>query len=489
MHRGELCRTVSPFNRTVSVVILLADGARPDTMAAALDSGALPALARLRAEGGLHTVTTCFPSVTGPAYAPFLLGRFPGPIGLPGLRWFDRARTACSFPDYSRSYVGYQMSAINDDLDAAAPTIFELTGASLGALSVITRGLPSRQRIGSITPRSALRGARTHFSGDLAGWLEIDRIAADQFVRGIRLEQPDFAFGALTGVDKVSHARGQSSAMTIDALRIVDATAARIRDDAERSGRWDDMQLWVVSDHGHSRVTSHEDLAGLIDDAGLRTMSHPWVVTIGADVAVMVSGNAMAHVYCDVRSRTRPPMDSPRWRALSDMLLTRPSVDLLATCRGDQVLVRTLDRGDASLWRTDRGYHYTRDTGDPLDIGRDVCSASSDEAYDLTIDTDYPDSIVQLAHLVCSPRSGDIVLSAARDWDFRARYEPIRHVSSHGALHREHMLVPLLTNRPLASTPRRTVDVMPSALEALRAPIPAILDGRSFLDRQTIAVS
>ena len=28
-----------------------------------------------------------------------------------------------------------------------------------------------------------------------------------------------------------------------------------------------------------------------------------------------------------------------------------------------------------------------------------------------------------------------------------ARYEPIPHVSSHGALHREHMLVPLLLNR------------------------------------------
>jgi hypothetical protein len=130
---------------------------------------------------------------------------------LPGLRWFDRDRTACTFPDYSRSYVGYQMSAVNRDVDASAPTIFELTGTSLGALSVITRGLPPRQRIGSITPRSALRAARTHFSGDLAGWLEIDRIAADQLARRVRVEQPDFAFGALTGVDKVSHARGQGS--------------------------------------------------------------------------------------------------------------------------------------------------------------------------------------------------------------------------------------------------------------------------------------
>jgi type I phosphodiesterase/nucleotide pyrophosphatase len=472
---------------TLSVVILLADGARPDTFAAALNSGALPALARLRAEGGLHTVTSCFPSVTGPAYAPFLMGRFPGPIGLPGLRWFDRDRTACTFPDYSRSYVGYQMSAVNRDVDPSASTIFELTATSLGALSVITRGLPPRQRIGSITPRSALRAARTHFSGDLAGWLEIDRIAADQFVRRARVEQPDFAFAALTGVDKVSHAQGQNSPLTIDALRIVDETAARIRDDAERSARWDDMHLWIVSDHGHSRVASHEDLTGVIEAIGHRTMSHPWVVTLGAEVAVMVSGNAMAHLYCDVRSRARASVAEPRWRVLSDALLARPSVDLLAARREDRVIVRSADRGDAVVWRTERGFHYTRESGDPLGVGRDVCAASDDEAYDLTIDTDYPDSIVQLVHLVSSPRSGDIVLSAARDWDFRARYEPIRHVSSHGALHREHMLVPLLTNRPLAEVPRRTVDVMPSALAALGAPMPPILDGRSFLSAGQVA--
>jgi hypothetical protein len=471
----------------VSVVILLADGARPDTLAAALDSGALPALSRMRAEGGLHTVTSCFPSVTGPAYAPFLMGRFPGPVGLPGLRWFDRERTACTFPDYSRSYVGYQMSAVNRDVDPAAPTIFELAGTSLGALSVITRGLATRQRIGSITPRSALRAARTHFSGDLAGWLAIDRDSADEVVRRVRIEQPDFVFAALTGVDKVSHARGQDSPMTIEALRIVNDTAAQIRDDAERSGRWDDMHLWVVSDHGHSRVTSHEDLAGVVERAGHRTMSHPWVVTLGAEVGVMVSGNAMAHLYCDVRSRMRPSMDVPRWRALCDVLLERPSVDLLGFRRGERVVVRTASRGDAFLWRTGRDYHYVRDSGDPLGVGGDVCAATDDEAHDLTIDTDYPDSIVQLAHLVTSPRSGDIVLSAARDWDFRARYEPIRHVSSHGALHREHMLVPLLTNRPLAATPRRTVDVMPSALAALGAPMPAILNGRSFLNQQAAA--
>jgi hypothetical protein len=114
-------------------------------------------------------------------------------------------------------------------------------------------------------------------------------------------------------------------------------------------------------------------------------------------------------------------------------------------------------------------------------VGRALQGATAEEAYEATRHTDYPDSIVQIAHLASSPRSGDIILSAARDWDFRARYEPIPHVSSHGALHREHMTVPLLVNRPVARPPRRTTDVMPSSLVALGLAIPPSLDGESFL--------
>jgi len=112
-----------------SVVILVADGARADTVADAMDAGELPALARLRSEGGMHVVTSVFPSVTGPAYAPFLMGRYPGPIGLPGLRWYDRERTATSFPHWSRSYVGSEVRKVDRDLDPAAPTLFELTAS------------------------------------------------------------------------------------------------------------------------------------------------------------------------------------------------------------------------------------------------------------------------------------------------------------------------------------------------------------------------
>jgi len=99
--------------------MIIADGARPDVLARHIDSGEMPAMAALREEGSLSTITSTFPSVTGPAYAPFLMGRYPGSIGLPGLRWYDRSRRIARLVGHSRSYVGAEMRFVDHDIDPA----------------------------------------------------------------------------------------------------------------------------------------------------------------------------------------------------------------------------------------------------------------------------------------------------------------------------------------------------------------------------------
>lgn len=467
----------------MSVILVLADGARADTFAERIAAGALPHLARLRDEGSLHTVSSVFPSVTGPAYTPFLLGRFPGPVGLPGLRWYDRSRARCGFP-HARSYIGHQIRHIDGDLDAAAPTMFELAPSRLGSMNMINRGLRATERLGGGLG-FALRAARTHFRGDVRGWLGIDRAMAGDVARHIRVHRPDFVFAGFTGVDKTSHQSGHESAEAMEALGIVDEVVAEIRHDAERDGRWETTELWVVSDHGHSVVHRHDDLADVIRAAGHRVIGHPWVLGRW-DVAVMVSGNAMAHLYLERERRDRPwwPELAPRWEPLARLLLERPSVDLLMLPHSR---TRTEIRGGAhaagpgrAMLNAERGclsYHLI--DGDPLGLG-EVSGVGADEAHAICAASDYPDALVQIAALAGSARAGEMIISATRGWDYRARYEPIPHASTHGALHREHMLVPLLTNRPTLRTPLRTVDVMPSALGALGIAEPAGLDGRAF---------
>jgi hypothetical protein len=332
--------------------------------------------------------------------------------------------------------------------------------------------------------RDALRAASTHFRGDLRGWLDIDREACERTLRKMREMRPRFVFAALTGVDKASHARGQGAPIVVDALRIVDEMAATVRVEAERRGEWPVTSLWVVSDHGHSGVGDHEDLVGVVAQLGHRVLAHPWVFTINPEVAVMVSGNAMAHLYVDLGRRDRPwwPGIAPRWGQLADALLARSSVDLLLLPHGEnRCEVRAAGRGTAFVERSNGRFSYRAVTGDPLGVGRDLDNVEHIAAFEATIATSYPDSVVQVARLAGSRRSGELILSASPGWDFRARYEPIPHVSSHGALHREHMLVPLLVNRPVRGLPRRTVDVMPSALEVLALPVPPGLEGSSFV--------
>jgi hypothetical protein len=465
----------------MSVVVIVADGARADTIADAIARDTLPAIARLARDGSAHTVSTVFPSVTGIAYTPFLIGRFPGPLGLPGLRWYDRARHRRTFPSHTRSYVGFEMRHADSDLDARAPTIFEIAGTGFSALNMIGRGLPRSLQWGR-SARFAMRAARVHFRGNVAGWLQIDRDMAHHVVKHIREKRPPFTLAALLGTDKVSHSTGHSSTEVSEALRIVDRTVAEIRHDAERAGRWDEMDLWVVSDHGHSPVNYHDDLADLIEGAGFSVISHPWVFARNRDVAVMVSGNAMAHLYLELNRRVRPwwPELRTRWGELVALFLTRPSVDLVLLPHAPHLTeVRAPGRGSAMIAMENGRFSYRPESGDPLGIGAHE-SLTADESYDVAAQSDYPDAIVQIAHLAGSARAGEIILSARREWDFRLRYEPIPHVSSHGALHREHMLVPLVLNRPARVAPRRTTDIMPSALRSLRLPIPPDLDGSPF---------
>jgi arylsulfatase A-like enzyme len=374
------------------------------------------------------------------------------------------------------------MRHIDDDMDPSAATMFSLVPSSIGALNVINRGLDKHNRVGNGLRFIARTGA-THFSGKVGGWLAIDRHVAGEVAKQIRLKRPDYVFAALTGVDKTSHSEGHDGAYVDQALKIVDKAVAEIRSDAEERGTWGQTHLWIVSDHGHSPVEQHDDIAGFVRRMGFRTIAHPFVYRPGAEAAVMISGNAMGHIYLDLQSRVRPylPAMEAKWQPLKQALLSRDSVDLMIIPVGPGACeVHARERGYATMSWTSAHISYTPVTGDPLGLGP-LDRVTEDESYEITFGTDYPDSLVQISRISDSPRSGEIILSAARNWDLRAKYEPIPHFSSHGAFHREHMLVPLLMNKAAGSKPRRTVDVMPSALAALGLPIPEGLDGKSFI--------
>jgi len=92
----------------------------------------------------------------------------------------------------------------------------------------------------------------------------------------------------------------------------------------------------------------------------------------------------------------------------------------------------------------------------------------ADRALEQTFEKEFPDALEQLWHMFRSERAGDIVVTSKLGFDLRARYEWPEHHSSHGALCREHMMVPMMSNRPLdGDGPIRTVDIFSTIVSTL----------------------
>lgn len=467
------------------MLLIVADGVRHDVLRREIDNGHVPAIASLVARGKMHEVSTCFPSVTGPGYIPFLTGKFPARAGVPGLRWFDRARKVGLWPAFARSYAGIDIWHLDNDINADVATLFDLAKPSLAAMCMLGRG--SRVNFGR-SLKFMVQASPAHFRGDLDAWQVLERKATGLFMQAFEQQRPRFAALAITSPDKRAHKEGGESEGVRAGIRIVNDAVAMAQAIAER-GRWRDaLDIWIVGDHGHAPVEHHEDLHGWLEQRGLRVRAHPKIFQTTADVALMVGGNAMAHLYLDPADRSRKfwPALEQKWRTLHDALLERESVDLLAVAEnGTTVRVTNKARGSARIIRSSGPngscWEYQPVSGDPLELGGALRALNSHSAHEAAARTQYPDAIVQLSSLLSSPRSGDLVISAARNWDLRSRFEPVNHISTHGALLREQMTVPLVVDRPVRRTPLRSADVFPSALSALGIPIPDDLDGESFL--------
>lgn len=198
----------------------------------------------------------------------------------------------------------------------------------------------------------------------------------------------------------------------------------------------------------------------------------------------MVSGNGMANVYLKNGNgwRGRAPWEhlAAREDRLIDRLLEQPEVDLLAAQRSDGAVVVKSRRGEAVI-SENGNIRYEVRGGDPFGYAGLPTAMTDRESLKLTEKTDYPDAPAQLLQIFRSRRAGDVILSAAKGSDLRLRYEIHEHKSSHGALHWEHMQVPLVTNARLPEGPVRSVDVFPTVLKLLGREIPQDIDGKSLI--------
>ena len=463
-------------------VFFLADGARMDVFEYLLERGDLENVQKyVVSPGKFLKGVTVFPSTTGPAYTPYLLGRFPGRCNFPGIRWFDRryyAGNPFSLRRF-RSYAGPEAFLMNGDIESPSPTLFGMIPGSVSILNEITRDM---------SPASGNRTrylkcylvAKSHFTDRSSG---VDAAAGRILLRSLD-SGPRFVFCVFPAIDSYSHRHHPFHGKVMESYRRLDDYVGLAARKLKERGELEGTLFVIGSDHGLTPTHSHFDSVGFLLRRGLRPLYHTNVFRhfLDADSSVMVSGNSMAHYYFKNADGWERPTLCGETEDVVNELCDRPEIDIVcARADAGEVKVKS-SRGEAFVGRDADGRVRCRAvSGDPLDFGP---RSETDAVPPLgdSLDSDYPDAAVQILQLFESPRTGDVVVSSRPGYDLRATHENPEHRGSHGSLRRDHMLVPILMSRKTRRDHARTADVFPTILRHMGLRVPDGVDGEALFD-------
>ena len=472
------------FKRSVFILI---DGAPYAVFKGLLESGNLPNIQKHVVDrGSLNKAVSVFPSTTGPAFIPFFMGLYPGTANIPGIRWLSKSEF--HFPHRFKrpgvcSYMGLDGLRFEADLPIGYPTLFNFFSPVSNIYNILARGCPPSKNLTRWFKPFFYTYA--HFS---QRWRFVNRMAIRQLHKAAEAGD-QFIACLFPAVDTFSHHFSTQSPQVMQTYQEIDTAIGHLVHILQKAGTLDETLILITSDHGMTDTHTHVDIPQHLDDSGWRCLHYPKVWRQGAVSASMVSGNGMTHLYFKNSSGgkgwgARTPFEELQQTGIVSSLIELEGLGLVAgqSETGDIIVqsrmgegrischsqnkTRENPQGAATTFKSVDSLRFSyRFTGtDPLGYGVHYENLSSREALRETYDTPYPDGIVQLWQIFKSERTGDLVLSAEKGYDLRARYEIPEHHATHGALIAEHLNIPLATNYPIAGPYIRSVDIFPTVL-------------------------
>lgn len=289
------------------VVILVIDGLRPDYVTAAL----MPRLDRL-AERGVRGLShhAVFPTVTRVNGPSIFTGRYPGGHGLLGnavylpevdstrvLDMSDRADVVAIDEATGGSLLTAQ--SLGELLDAQGLTFFAASSGSTGSATFMNHrgsgaGLVHQEfslpvGLGPVVAET-LGPVPEIPDGSNAAPLMARAVDA-LLLLGVDRFDADVMAAWLTEPDGTAHATGIGSPETIAALAAVDSEIGRLLDGLAERGVLAHTDILITSDHGFTTETGSTSLSGLLIDAGLKESPRSTdVVVAGGAVHVREGG-------------------------------------------------------------------------------------------------------------------------------------------------------------------------------------------------------
>jgi hypothetical protein len=290
-------------------------------------------------------------------------------------------------------------------------------------------------------------------------WDQADRRTSWKLGRALRKNR-EIVFAVFPSVDEFGHTFGIASDRPRAALEEIDRQLAEKLEAFEG-------ELLLSADHGLTDTHTHLDLRGIVEAWAGTTIAYPLIGKRFPEAVVCESGNAMANVYL---------RGDPRWTELPSSNRCRELATHLLDVEGiDSVGLRAETPHTAELWTRDGvGVVGFNDAG--LFQNGPVFSASfeaatPEEALERSASERHPDAAFALTSLFASERTGDLVVSAVTGFDLRAKSEWPEHHASHGGLHRDHTVVPVLSSAELPPRSLRTLDLFAFTLDLAGIPL------------------
>ncbi len=445
--------TSSRGGARTKLVLVVIDGLTPSMLEGALGTPTLPTLTALVEHGTLGRATTTFPSLTPVCLSSIATGAHPDVHEIPHLVWWHRGERR--LVEYGSSFGAARAAGLGRTLrdtlvgmnaehrGKGAVTLFEaladaghrtaavnftayrgrtlhrpavpLLDAVRGPERFYFYNLFRADRTGApLSFRNRARGSIDAYAAAVGRWL----VTRDGF---------DFLLLYLSDYDYASHAAGPDAAT--DVLARCDAA---VGDLVAAAGGLDEFldryAVVVLSDHGQTGVREVVRL-------GDRFRHEPQTL--------VAASNRAAHLY-------RVGDDAPSARALAERLDGEPSVEVALFAEGGDVVAR---REGAELRIAD-GVDGPVLSGDPRVL-------------------DHPDAVGRAVAAVRCPNAGEVIVSAARGWEFEdlgGRH----HLGggSHGSLAEGDSLVPVIAVGLENGAPDALVDVAPAILGHFGARVP-----------------
>ncbi|HEX6788643.1 MAG TPA: alkaline phosphatase family protein [Gaiellaceae bacterium] len=434
------------------LILIVVDGMTPAAFERAVESGRAPALSLIAAHGSYRRAASVFPSLTPVCLSSIATGSTPAVHHIPHLVWWHRDERR--IVEYGSSFSAlraagmaqsiadtiYNMNA--EHLSRDAETIFETLeseGLVTAAVNITcyrghTKHLPTLPWV-----TKAAYGPKRFFYYSL---FESDRTGAPLAVRNRAAGSIDVYAAAvgrwlvtrdgfdmlayyLSDFDYASHAYGPEGAEDV-ALERTDAAIQALIDSAGGGDAFFERYAVVLlSDHGQTQVSQAAPL-----DAPLA--AH-------ADSIVVTASNRAGQIYLLPDAR----VDAP---AIARALDGEPSVDVTLRREGDHAVARR-EREELRFRPVADGWETT---GDESILG-------------------YPDALHRAWQALANPNAGEVLVSAAPDWEF-VDLGGRHHAGggSHGSLVEGDSIVPVVTVG-IEATIERITDVTP-ALIAHAAP-------------------